>query len=79
MTNNDRQICTDPAGDEVDLSVLNIVLTSVLLVVLFRYLPVDSVVQRIPLLGGDESLVNTEIRDNRVFLDCCWLFPLLFC
>jgi hypothetical protein len=67
MTNNDRQICTDPAGDEVDLSVLNIVLTSVLLVVLFRYLPVDSVVQRIPLLGGDESLVNTEIRDNRVF------------
>jgi hypothetical protein len=67
MTSEDRPVCTVPAGDEADLSVLNIVLASVLLVVMFRYFPIDSVVQRIPLLGGDESLVNTEVRDNRVF------------
>ena len=67
MTHDDRLMCTVPTGDEKDLSVLNIVLASVLLVVMFRYLPIDSVVQRIPLLGGDESLVKTEVRDNRVF------------
>ena len=67
MTSDDRLISTDPPGDEIDLSVLNIVLSSVLLVVMFRYLPIDSIVQSIPLLGGDESLANTEVRDNRVF------------
>ena len=67
MTSDDRPICIAPAGDEIDLSVLNIVLASVLLVVMFRFLPIDSVVQRIPLLGGNELLVSTEIRDNRVF------------
>ncbi len=67
MDSDDRSMCTTPAGDEIDLSVLNTVLASVLLVVMFRYLPIDSVVQRIPLLGGNELLVDTEFRDNRVF------------
>lgn len=67
MISDDRPMYVSSAGDETDLSVLNIVIASVLLVVMFRYLPIDSVVQRIPLLGGNELLVNTEIRDNRVF------------